>query len=138
MLGRLTHDRDHFGLVIELRRYARADDRLQMRHHRRQHAEEDRRELRNIVAARALLDVVEIIEAEADDLAGPCDREAVFQSGARTAGGTGEIAVRAIDCLRNDIPRAAAVDVRTNTNYGRNCSIAGRPGQPGIALGLAT
>src|ERR1039458_3103643 len=87
MLGRLTHDRDHFGLVIELRRYARADDRLQMRHHRRQHAEENRGELRNIVAARALLDVVEIIEPEADNLAGLCYREAEFQSGEQTAGG---------------------------------------------------
>ena len=40
-----------------------------VRHHRREHAEEDRREFRNIVALRAFLDVVEIIEAEADDLA---------------------------------------------------------------------
>ena len=87
MLGALAHDRDHFGFVIELGRYARADDRLQMRHHRRQHAEEDRREFRNIVALRPFLDVVEIIEAEADDLAGLCDRETEFQSGERTAGG---------------------------------------------------
>src|ERR1035437_10987797 len=52
--------------------------------------------------------------------------------------GTGEIAVCAIDCLRNDIQRAAAVGVRTDTDYGRNCSITGRPRQPGIALGWAT
>ena len=87
MLGAPADDRDHFGFVVELDRYARADDRLQMRHHRGQHAEEDRREFRNIVALRAFLDVVEIIEAEADDLAGPRDREAEFQSGQRAAGG---------------------------------------------------
>ena len=52
--------------------------------------------------------------------------------------GTGEIAVRAIDCLRNDIQRAAAVDGRTDTNYGRNCSIAGRPGQHLSATGYVT
>jgi len=28
--------------------------------------------------------------------------------------------------------RTAVVDVRRDTNYGRNCSIASGPGQPGI------
>ena len=65
----------------------RPHQRLQMRRQRRQHAEEDRLEFRNVVALRAFLDVVEIIEAEADDLAGPRDRQRVFQAGERAARG---------------------------------------------------
>ena len=98
VLRRLADNRDHFGFVVELDRFTRPDDRLQMRHHRRLHAEEDGGKFRNIVALRPFLDVVEIVEAEADDLARPRDRETVFQPGERAAGGSrrasGEIGER--------------------------------------------
>src|ERR1019366_8870256 len=53
----------------------------------RLHADKDRRKSRNTGARQTLIDVVEIIEPEADNLARLCYREAIFQSGERTAGG---------------------------------------------------
>ena len=62
-LARLPDDRDHFGLIIELDRLLWSDDRLQVRHHRGQHAKEDGGKLRDIVALRTFLDVIEIIQS---------------------------------------------------------------------------
>ena len=86
VLGALADDHDHLGFVVELDRLHRPHQRLQMRRQRRQHAEKDRLEFRNVVLLRPFLDVVEIIEAEADDLAGPRDGKSEFQSGERAAG----------------------------------------------------
>ena len=54
---------------------------------RRQHAEKDRLEFRDIVLLRAFLDVIEIIEAQANDFAGARHRQRVFQAGQRQARG---------------------------------------------------
>ena len=127
MLGALADDRDHLGFVIELDRFARADDRLQMRHHRRQHAEEDRRKFRNIVALRAFLDVVEIIEAEADDLAGlrrPASRISIRRAGggptagaflARSASGVQIAVARGARLRRDRLGSAASAACRSMT-----------------------
>ena len=85
MLGALADDDDHLAFIVELDRLLRPHQRLHMRRQRRQHAEEDRLEFRDVVALRAFLDVVEIIEAEADDLAGVRHRQREFQSGERAA-----------------------------------------------------
>src|ERR1043165_5853613 len=58
----------------------RADDRLTVRHHRGEAAHEDGREFRNVVALRAFLDVLQIIEPEAEDLARPRDRQPEFKA----------------------------------------------------------
>ncbi len=86
-------------------------------------------------------------------------RRARFGLGAHPAEGVAPVGARLIRRLRNGawpeggaaprvrrcgarhrgsppvIQRDAAVDLRTDTNYGRNCSIAGCPGQPGVAPG---
>src|SRR5665213_807540 len=49
------------------------------------HAEKNRLAFRNVVLLRTFLDVVEIIQAEANDLAGPRHRQAKFQSSKRMA-----------------------------------------------------
>ena len=61
-------DDDHqFGLVIQLVRTARSHHRLSCRHDRIACAHEDRRILRNLIAA--FLDVLDIVETQAEDLA---------------------------------------------------------------------
>src|SRR5665213_2304228 len=52
-----------------------------MRRERSLHAEKNRLEFRDVVLLRTFLDVVEIIQTEANDLAGPRHRQAEFQSG---------------------------------------------------------
>ena len=85
--ARLPDDRDHFGFVVELDRLLRPHDRLQVRHHRGQHAEEDGGKFRNVVALRTFLDMVEIIQPETDDFSrlrdGQCDISIRPAAGAR-------------------------------------------------------
>ncbi len=87
MPGALADDHHHFAFIVELDRLLRPDQRLLMRRQRGRHAEEDRLEFRDVVLVRTFLDVVEIVEAEADDLAGIGDRQREFQSGQRNARG---------------------------------------------------
>src|SRR6185503_10580433 len=87
MLGPLADDRDHLGFVVELDRFLRPHDWLPMRHHRSQHAEKNRRKFRDVVALRAFLHMVEVVEAEANDLSRIRDRQRVFQSIEGTARG---------------------------------------------------
>ena len=86
MLGALADDQDHFGFVVERLGHLGAHDRRPVRHQRSAAAHEDGRELRNIVALRALFDVFEIIQAEADDFSGPAHGQPVGQTGERLAG----------------------------------------------------
>src|SRR5579884_1982357 len=46
-----------------------------MRNHGREHTKKDRGEFRNVVTLRAFLDVIEVVQSEADDLARVGDRE---------------------------------------------------------------
>ena len=50
-----------------------------------QPAHENGREFRDVVALCAFLDVLEIIESEADDLSGPADRQRIGQARKRPA-----------------------------------------------------
>ena len=54
MLGALADDDDHLAFVVELDRLLRPHQRLHMRRQRRQHAEEDRLEFRDVVASAGL------------------------------------------------------------------------------------
>src|SRR5262245_30422066 len=87
--GRIVHrqmfrgpadDQHQLGLVVERFGGAWPDDRALVRHHRGQAAHEDRREFRDVVALRAFLDVLEIVEPEADDLAGPAHRQRICET----------------------------------------------------------
>jgi hypothetical protein len=119
VLGALADDEDELGLVVERLGDLRPNDRLPVRHQRSIDAHEDGREFRDIVALRAFLDVLEIIEAEADDLAGARDRQAVFEPLERTARACrcalgsilqrGEVAVAAAEHLA-EIARDGVVD----------------------------
>src|SRR5262249_47916343 len=103
VLGPLTDHEDELGLVIERLRHLRANDRLPVWHQRACAAHEDGRKFRNVVALGAFFDVLEIIEPEADDLAGRRHRQAEFQfleraprARSRAPGGSlerGEVAV---------------------------------------------
>ena len=85
MLCPPADDDDHFAFIVELDRFARPHQRLHMRRQRRQHAEKDRLEFRDVVALRAFLDVIEVIKPETDDLAGPRDRKRKLQPRKRAA-----------------------------------------------------
>ncbi len=85
MFGALADDEDHLRFVIERLGDLRTDDRLAMRNQRRRSAHEDGREFRQIVALRSFLDVFEIIQAEANDLSGPTDRQPIGQARQRFA-----------------------------------------------------
>jgi hypothetical protein len=87
MLGALADDDDQFAFVVELDRLLRPQQRRAVRHQRGQHAEKDRLEFRDVVLLRAFLDVVEVIEAQADDLAGLGHRQRELQTGERNARG---------------------------------------------------
>ena len=87
MLGALADDQDQLGLVVERFGNSRPDDRLAVRHQRGEPAHEDRRKFRNVVALRAFLDVLKIIQAEADDFPRPADRQRVGEPGKRLARG---------------------------------------------------
>ena len=92
MLGAPADDQDHFGFVIEGLGHLRADDRLAVRHQRGQAAHKNGRELWNVIALRAFLDVLEIIQPEADDLARPANGQPVGQARERPArGGRGPL-----------------------------------------------
>src|SRR5215813_14098461 len=69
VLGPLADDEDELGFVVERLGGLGPDDRLPVRHQRAAAAHENGREFRNVVALRAFLDVLEIVEAEADDFA---------------------------------------------------------------------
>src|SRR5215831_4095521 len=71
MLGALADHKNQLGLIVERLGHLRADDRLAMGNERGCPAHEDGRKFRNVVALGAFLDMFEVIEAEADDLAGP-------------------------------------------------------------------
>ena len=85
VLGALADDQHHLGLVVERLGDLRADDRLLVRHHRGEAAHEDGGKFRDVVALRAFLDVLQIVQAEADDLARPRDRQAELQPLERTS-----------------------------------------------------
>ena len=79
MLGAFADDQDHLGLIVERFGHLRAHDRRPVRHQRGAAAHEYRGEFRDIVTLRAFLDVLEIVQAEADDLSRPADRQPVGQ-----------------------------------------------------------
>ncbi len=106
MLGALADDDDQFAFVVELDRFLRPQQRRAVRRQRRQHAEEDRLEFRDVVLLRAFLDVVEVIEAEADDLAGtapPAARISGRRAGRRAEAGA--FLARSASGLRSPLPR---------------------------------
>jgi hypothetical protein len=67
-------------LIVERFRGARAFDRFLMRDQGGGAAHKDGRKFRNIVAVRSFLDVLEIVQTEADNLARARDRERVRQA----------------------------------------------------------
>ncbi len=88
MLGPLADDEDQLAFVVE-RLGAPSGERsaARARTSRGRAAQEDGREFRNVVAVRAFLDVLKIVEAKADDLLpGLRDRQRVLQTLQRLAG----------------------------------------------------
>ncbi len=73
--------------------------------------------------------MVEIIEAEADDLAGPRNRQAIFQSGERAAGGRRRFAGEITE--RGQIAAGAAQDL---AEVGRQRGIRRLQIDDGVAL----
>src|SRR5262249_3515376 len=93
----LADDEDELGFVVERLGRLRPDDRLTVRHERGTAAHEDGREFRNVVALRAFLDVFEIVEAEADDLARRRHRQTVGQALERAACARGRALGRVLE-----------------------------------------
>jgi putative ABC transport system substrate-binding protein len=87
MLGALADDHDQLTFVVELDRLLRPYQRLKMRRQRAQHPKKDRLEFRDVVLLRTFLDVVEIVQTKADDLARPGHGQREFQLGQRKLGG---------------------------------------------------
>src|SRR5689334_8641176 len=97
VLRALADDEHQLRLVVELLRGLRPDYRLFVRHHRGEAAEEDGGKFRDVVALRAFLDVVEIIEPETDDLAGMRDWQAIAQACERALGRGGRALREVLD-----------------------------------------
>src|SRR4029079_17791934 len=108
MLGALADDRDHLGFVVELDRFLWPHDWLPMRHHRSQHTEENRRKFRDVVALRAFLHMVEVVEPKANDLPRMRYRQRVFQSIEGTARGCRRFLRKSAD--RREVAVAPAQD----------------------------
>ena len=80
MLCASCNHQNELTLIVERFRGARAFDRFLMRDQGGAAAHKDGRKFRNIVAIRSFLDVLEIVQTEADNLAGARNRKRVGQS----------------------------------------------------------
>src|SRR6266849_8038623 len=116
VLGPLADDEDELGFVVERLGGLRPDDRLPVRHQRGAAAHEDGREFRNVVALRAFLDVLEIVEAEADDLARRRHRQTVGQTLERAARTRGRALGRVLE--RRQVAVVAAQAFAEIAGYG--------------------
>ena len=85
MFRALADHGDKLGPVIEGFRRARSQQWMHMRHDRVEGAHEQGWEFRQIVGVAAFPDMFEVVEAEADDLAGLCDRQRIGEGGERTS-----------------------------------------------------
>src|SRR5215813_7506589 len=116
VLRPLADDEDELGFVVERFGRLRPDDRLAVRHERGAAAHEDGREFRNVVALRAFLDVFEIVEAEADDLARRRHRQTVGQALERAACARGRALGRVFE--RRQVAVVAAQAFAQIAGYG--------------------
>ena len=80
MLGTLADDQDHLGFVIERLGDLRTNDRLTMSNKRGRAAHEDGGKFRQVVALGAFLDVLKVIQAQANDLSGAGHRQPIGQA----------------------------------------------------------
>src|SRR5262249_38952656 len=120
VLGTLADDEDELGLVIERLGSLGTHDRLPVWHQRGFAAHENRGKFRDVVALRTFLDVLEIVEAEADNLARRRNRQPVFEIFERTPRASGRTFGRVLE--RCEVAVAAAQILAEVTG---NCLVDG-------------
>src|ERR1700685_2422039 len=97
MLSAFADDATHFGFVVERLACRRANDGLVVREQRGLAPHENGRKFLDIVAVERLLEVLEVVDAKADALAGPCHWQCIGKPLQRSSGDKGRAVSQRLD-----------------------------------------